>query len=256
MTQLKVFIDGQRLFTYKVAYDAGTAPNPNGTNCTLAICKPNIRRIANIGDVIVGFGCKSANHTDEEWRIVYCMEVSESFPWEKYIERCNAEDSYKHKIPLSKNDQGDCIWKQASACEDPHPSWSGHNKEDFQRDVKHGENVLIGDIFWYFGKGDMHRIILPEALRCIVPSKQGHRSNANSKNNFREDFVKFFNGELNHRKITKTGVWGTPSIPPESADTRSCSGCRSAEIISDASGEEFSHENQKINQKTEIAPLP
>ncbi|WP_442940102.1 hypothetical protein [Nostoc sp.] len=37
-----------RLFSYCLTCDSGAAPNPFWELCTLAICKPRIRRVANI----------------------------------------------------------------------------------------------------------------------------------------------------------------------------------------------------------------
>ena len=39
-----------RIHSYVVRYDSGFAPNPFYGYCTLATCKPNIRRSADIGD--------------------------------------------------------------------------------------------------------------------------------------------------------------------------------------------------------------
>lgn len=39
-----------KLFSYIVTHDAGFAPNPFWGYCTLACCKPAIRRTANVGD--------------------------------------------------------------------------------------------------------------------------------------------------------------------------------------------------------------
>lgn len=43
------------IFRYIVAYDHGTAPRPYGGVCTLAICKPTIRKAARVGDWVIGF---------------------------------------------------------------------------------------------------------------------------------------------------------------------------------------------------------
>lgn len=235
MNELKSITGTERLFTYKVAHDGGSAPNPYGGICTLAICKPKIRSVAKPGDVVVGFGCK-----DDEHRIVYCMVVKESLPWDKYIKRCN--DSIKGKIPTSNKSQGDCIWRDANNYEEARESWSGHGgREDFERDVKNGKNVLIGDTFWYFGSPAKNSIFIraDNDLEGVIPRAQGHRSSLNSEMNFREKFVKFFNEQLIENKITKPGKLGTPSISPETADERTCSGCRTAEKESDLTEEEL-----------------
>jgi Nucleotide modification associated domain 2 len=43
-----------KLSAYIVRVDSGFAPNPFGHHCTLACCKPTIRRKAEPGDIIVG----------------------------------------------------------------------------------------------------------------------------------------------------------------------------------------------------------
>jgi hypothetical protein len=85
MIKLKKFAGSERLFTYKVAHDGGSAPNPFHGLCTLAICKPAIRRVATEGDVIVGLGCGK-----DEARIVYCMVVDKAVSWADYIDGCNS----------------------------------------------------------------------------------------------------------------------------------------------------------------------
>ncbi|MDP1680054.1 MAG: hypothetical protein Q8L02_08105 [Candidatus Nitrotoga sp.] len=239
MNQLESITGDNRLFTYKVAYDGGSAPNPYGGICTLAICKPRIRSVAKQGDVVVGFGCMN-----DARRIVYCMVVQDSLSWDKYINRCNSNgsDSIKGKIPTSNKHQGDCIWRDANNYVGARDSSSAHDgREDFERDVKNGKNVLIGEKFWYFGSPGKNSIFIPadNDLVRIIPRAQGHRSLLNSEMNFREKFVKFFNEQLIENKITKPGIWGTPSISPETADERTCSGCRIAEKESDLSEEEL-----------------
>ena len=46
------------LFVYVIARDFGFAPNPFHGVCTLATCKPGIRRSAKVGDWILGVGGK------------------------------------------------------------------------------------------------------------------------------------------------------------------------------------------------------
>ena len=238
MINLKAFMGTERLFTYKVAQDGGSAPNPFHGLCTLAICKPAIRRVARKGDVIVGLGCKNDSH-----RIVYCMVVEASVTWENYIAGCklgnlaeitlNKRQNLKGKIPKNENDQGDCIWKDAKVSSSPLDSWSGHGEEDFERDVINGKNVLIGTTYWYFGKGDQLQIILPDDLEKIIPYGQGHRSDAN--NAYREQFVDFFN----NAHITTIGNLGKPTYEPGKADRQACSRCQAEERESDAHGEDF-----------------
>ena len=241
MIKLKKFAGTERLFTYKVAHDGGSAPNPFYGFCTLAICKPAIRRVAKKGDVIVGLGCGK-----DESRIIYCMVVDAVVSWADYIEGCKLgnltginmknRQILKGKIPENENDQGDCIWKDSKVYSASLDSWSGHEGEqDFDRDVTNGANVLIGETYWYFGKGDIYNIELPEDLKNIIPGR-GHRSNSN--NDFSERFVNFFNEQLVKSNITTIGKMGTPSLEPAKTDRQSCSRYRAEERESDAYGED------------------
>lgn len=199
-----------RLFTYKVRADRGTAPNPYGGVCSLAICKPKIRSAAKRGDIIVGFGCKDSNNPDEEFRIVYAMQVGESLDWNKYIKKC--EEELNEKIPTGAEHPGDCIYlldQPIVRCE----SWSLHKNDDYKKDVSKGKRVLLSspDKYWYFGRGGQIECVLPHNLRGIVPMKQGHRSDGND--NYVEQFVKWFNAELVSMKIDTAGRYGFPKDP-------------------------------------------
>jgi hypothetical protein len=234
--------DSQRLFTYKVAHDGGSAPNPFHGICTLAICKPAIRRVAKPGDLVVGLGCGS-----ESSRVVYCMLVEGSLAWSEYIDACrgrhavagtrvNAE-SWKKKVPSGGQDPGDCIWTEHAHYTDARDSWSGHGgQDDFARDVVDGRNVLFGTTFWYFGKGDPHAVRLTGDLSVIIAGR-GHRSNANTP--FRERFVDFFNSELVGRGIALPGRWGTPALEPAKTAAETRSRCRATEREFDLHGEEL-----------------
>jgi hypothetical protein len=68
-----------RLYSYKVARDFGFAPNPFYGLCTLATCKPNIRKAAQVGDWVVGTGSKPNRL---EGRLVFAMEVSETLAFD------------------------------------------------------------------------------------------------------------------------------------------------------------------------------
>ena len=135
------FKNGARLFTYKVAYDSGNAPNPFNKICTLAICKPNIRRVAKVGDVILGLDC-----LQDENRIVYCMVVESVIPWSDYIVGCNTGEfnthlptrlskklsKNKNRVPKDIKAHGDCIWKNTNGEHDPLDSESLHNKSYYK----------------------------------------------------------------------------------------------------------------------------
>lgn len=73
-----------RLLTYTIPIDDGAAPNPFRGMCTLAICKPGIRRVAGKGDWVAGLGSKKAPSGDLSKHLVYAMRVEEVLSLEEY----------------------------------------------------------------------------------------------------------------------------------------------------------------------------
>lgn len=63
---------GGRLYSYVVTHDTGFSPNPFSGYCTLACCKPAIRRSAQVGDWVVGLTPKASGN-----RVVYFMRIDE-----------------------------------------------------------------------------------------------------------------------------------------------------------------------------------
>lgn len=164
-----------RLYSYIVRVDDGAAPNPYNGMCTLAICKPAIRRTARVGDWILGTGSAGAGLAG---RMVYAMRVDEAVTLEEYDRRAPLE--WKHRIPdMSSRSpakrRGDCIYDYSAA---PWP---------FQREGVHGpgnrkvdlggKNVLIGREYTYFGAD---AIELPRDLRSLVHRTQGHKWKLNA----------------------------------------------------------------------------
>jgi hypothetical protein len=237
---------GARLFTYKVAHDGGSAPNPYHSVCTLAVCKPAIRRVAKLGDVIVGLAC-----APDDRRLVYCMVVDHVLPWADYIRVCKGTGEMpdgidarklKNKLPRSGSDPGDCIWPDAGRFDQAMESSSGHGgKEDWDRDVVNGQNVVLSKRFWYFGKGDQHALRLDEELLDLIPGR-GHRSDANR--GMRAAFVDFFNRQLVAHKISSYGKHGVAALASD-ADDSERSSCRAREREFDTAGEETAREGNR-----------
>lgn len=70
-----------RMFSYKIVRDYGFAPNPFHGYCTLATCKPQIRKHAKTGDLILGYGSKGMGHNEE---LIYIMQVDEKITYQQY----------------------------------------------------------------------------------------------------------------------------------------------------------------------------
>lgn len=71
-----------KLYSYVVARDFGFAPNPFFGFCTLATCKPKIRKHASIGDWVVGTGAKSKY--GYHGRLILAMQVGEVLDFDQY----------------------------------------------------------------------------------------------------------------------------------------------------------------------------
>jgi hypothetical protein len=168
------------LYTYCVRVDNGSAPNPFFNVCTLAICKPVIRRTAQIGDWVVGTG---SSKYDMQNKIVYAMKVTDIKSMKAYDEYCQQHLIGKTPDVKSKDISrrlGDCIYQYQ---ENAILMRKGvHDERNRTRDLK-GENVLLSQHFYYFGSNPMP---LPSDLLKIVRNGQGHRSVANKP--FVQDF--------------------------------------------------------------------
>lgn len=170
-----------KVFSYKVVRDYGFAPNPFHGYCTLATCKPQIRAVANVGDLIIG--CGSAN-TGLEGRAVFAMRVSEKLSFQEYWE----DPRFFLKRPEFSSSRAHCYgdniyhregwgWTQ----EDSHHSYEDGsvNALNLDRDTS-ADGVLIGRDFVYWGGGGPP---FPDELRgkygddiCPPPPGRSHRS--------------------------------------------------------------------------------
>ena len=143
-----------KLYSYVVDRDYGFAPNPFHGFCTLATCKPVIRRVAQVGDWIVGTGSAYRNRTGH---IVFAMRVSETMTFQQYwldprfrAKRPNLRGSLKQAFGdnIYHTEPRTALWLQ----EDSH-----HCHEDGTPNPKNIDNdtqtdrVLIGEEFTYWG---------------------------------------------------------------------------------------------------------
>lgn len=193
-----------RLFSYCIPVDDGAAPNPFFGVCTLVICKPVIRRIAEIGDWVVGVGSKNVNGKDYSGKLVYAMKISEKMSLKEYDELCRNE--LTEKIPdIYSTDYerkvGDCIYNFEN---DPKGKLrpSVHNLGNRTTDLS-GLNALLSTHFYYFGDNP---IPIPNHLTDIIKQGQGHKSDSN--NNLRLDFLDWIES-LGYKK---NQIYGKPQI--------------------------------------------
>jgi hypothetical protein len=165
------------LFSYCVAHDSGTAPNPFWGVCTLVICKPVIRRKAEIGNWIVGTGSVNSPVGDMSGKVVHVMEITEKLTMEDYD--AFTQQSLPKKVPeWFSHDPccrlGDSVYD--FSCDPPRIRQSVHSEKNRQRDLS-GQYALLSEKFWYFGDRDPK---LPDDLQVIVKQGPGHRSESNA----------------------------------------------------------------------------
>jgi hypothetical protein len=166
------------LFTYTIPIDDGAAPNPFHGICTLAICKPTIRRVAKPHDWVAGLGSKNAPSGDLSGKLVYAMRVEQVIPFHEYDGRAANEWPAKIPQPISRDlaeRLGDCIYDFTSGSP-PYQRSGVHGPGNVTADLS-GVNVLLSSDFYYFGS---KAIPLPPHLMNICHQSQGHKSKANA----------------------------------------------------------------------------
>jgi Nucleotide modification associated domain 2 len=164
------------LFSYCVRIDDGAAPNPFWGVCTLVICKPAIRRIAHIGDWVVGTGSRRSPIGDTSGHVVYAMRVNQAMSMKDYD--IYARDKLPGKVPEWEHFDvrrrlGDAIYDFSDSS--PRLRRSVHDGSNRSRDLS-GKNALLSNHFFYFGD---QPIPLPKHLRGMVLQGRGHRSQSN-----------------------------------------------------------------------------
>ena len=168
-----------KLYSYIIKSDLGFSPNPFWGKCTLACCKPVIRKTAKPGDWVVGIrgkflynklGLEKTSDASTVYRIIYAMKVAEKISFSDYYKR------FKEKRPdYSKAEsiyrRGDNIY-QPLGKGDFKQLKSLHTEKNKTKDLS-GMFVLIADQFYYFGSKPIE---IPENLSSLVCGR-GHKSN-------------------------------------------------------------------------------
>lgn len=143
-----------RVYMYVVDRDFGFAPNPFHGVCTLATCKPPIRKGACVGDWVIGIGGSRLNATG---KCIFAMEVTSAVTFNDYW----ASREFRDKRPVRNESrvmmvgdniyhrpEGEVAWQQL----DSHHSLAdgSPNPLNVQKDTK-ADRVLISHNFYYFG---------------------------------------------------------------------------------------------------------
>ncbi|TGV12503.1 hypothetical protein EN816_20015 [Mesorhizobium sp. M8A.F.Ca.ET.173.01.1.1] len=142
------------VYMYVVARDFGFAPNPFLGACTLATCKPMIRRTAQIGDWVIGMGGAQLKAAG---RCIYIMQVTETLTFDAYWD----DPKYRCKRPVRngsrKTIMGDNIYHRPAGTTSWTQEDSHHSQTDGSPELSNIKNdtqtnrVLVSRHFYYFG---------------------------------------------------------------------------------------------------------
>lgn len=190
-----------RLYSYVVVHDTGFAPNPFWGYCTLANCKPAIRRTAQVEDWVVGLSPKYAEN-----RLIYAMRVEEILSHDAYF----ADARFGPKKPDYSQGQvvcksGDNIYEPRSEggfhqLQSMHSNGTDENPWTKAHDLS-GKKVLVSKTFCYFGS---QAISLPPDLDCLKVGR-AHRCR------FSEDTISLFLEFMSDKPV---GVHAPPTHWP------------------------------------------
>lgn len=139
------------LFSYVIEHDLGFAPNPFHRVCTLACCKPQIRKVAKAGDLILGTGAAGPKLTGH---LCYWMRVDELLTFDEYWN----DHRFRRKKPVMTGTTylryGDNIYHHRRGGGGYEQEDSFHSLEDgsvslgdLHRDTGTTDKVLIGREF-------------------------------------------------------------------------------------------------------------
>lgn len=154
-----------RIHTYVIATDAGSAPNYDPPFVTLAVCKPRIRRKAEIGDLVLAFAGKEVNPI-EPHSVVWAGVVSEKMTFADYWNdrRFSGKkpDRSKHPDNFYRPVDGGLQWVPNNV----------HDADATNHDTG-GKYVLGFSRSWRFGS---HGPLMPSDLRLrMVGGRRGER---------------------------------------------------------------------------------
>lgn len=171
-----------RVFSYVIEHDLGFAPNPFHGWCTLACCKPRIRKYAQEGDLVLGLGAarpKLSGH------LCYFMQVEKILTFDEYW----ADPRFRAKRPNMAGSAylryGDNIYHHVPGESQFRQEDSFHSEPDGiasvtnrKRDTGTTDKVLVGRRFAYWGRSG---IPLPQHLSAFNIRTKGHKCTFTAK---------------------------------------------------------------------------
>lgn len=156
-------------FFYILKHDSGFAPNPFYGFCTLATCKPKIRKTAKKGDWIIGLGSENMNCRGH---LIYAMKVTEKISYDEYWGNLKFKNK-KYSNKSSKSKCGDNIYHKNSAGNWIQEKNQYHIDKEIKKHDTQTNAVLISSHFFYFGKE--HFKVPNYLFKKLSNLTQGHR---------------------------------------------------------------------------------
>jgi hypothetical protein len=164
------------IYTYVIEHDLGFAPNPFHGTCTLACCKPLIRKHAKEGDYVIG---TAAADTKKRGHMTYWMRISKIITFDDYWK----DPKFLAKRPDMWAGRmyryGDNIYHPDAATGKYRAVDSFHSEErggvspaNLKRDTGTTTRVLLGDAFAYWGIDGPK---IPRPLDDFIVATQGHK---------------------------------------------------------------------------------
>jgi hypothetical protein len=167
-----------KIYSYIVKYVTGLAPNPFFGKLTLNVCKPVIRRTANVGDWIIGTGSRNvktkSGNKDYAGKLVYAMKITAKMTMKEYDTYCQEELNKKIPFPDKKDwkrSLGDSIYDYSES-DIPKIRKGLHDETNKATDLS-GLNTLVSDHFYYFGENAVNVPIHLQEQK-LIKNEQGH----------------------------------------------------------------------------------
>lgn len=157
------------IYVYKLITDNGGAPCVYRGILSLAICKPKIRKTANVGALVFGVGGQRL-----AGRLIYAAYVTEKPPVGEYY-----RNSRFHNRP-------DCIYREVDGRPERISNAQFHSKYDESGTDVGGQFekafVLLSNDFCYFGETGTTDYMKssPTLTSMLARLKRGHRRNHQS----------------------------------------------------------------------------
>ena len=170
-----------RLYRYIMTHDTGFAPNPFHGYCTLATCKREIRRMAGVGDWVMGLGSKLR---DYDSRLVFAMRVDETLTLEEYWQDRRFAEKKPRISQRYEEACGDNVYYHHNRTGDWVQLPCFHCDDDIDADAR-TNRALVASRFVYFGsqaiESPVEFIAQGEKYFCGFRNHQAHNLPARLK---------------------------------------------------------------------------